>query len=222
MNYERNTKYFARISYAGAVWMFIVGVFLFILSFTTVSILMAFGFLSIALGILIIVLKNKGKVSDEEYDSSVAANIDNFKQRALDKLGLDEDEVNEIEPIYFDGFELEGFKHFKVGKDNCWRTDVVKAVILFFSKDEVHCYTNKFCTTENRSVEATDVYFYKDIVSVSTASNNKTVQGTSVDYESFRLTTAGGTNLTVVIRDKGSAQRSINAMRSLLRSKKQG
>lgn len=201
--------------------MFIVGVILMILGFSLTFFLIILGLLSIGVGVLVIVLNNKNKVTDEEYDRSVATNLNNFKQRALDKLGLDEDEVNEIEPIYFDGFELEGFKYFKVGKDNCWRTDVVKAVMLFFSKDEVHCYTNKFSTTEKRSVESTDVYFYKDIVSVSTTSNNKTVQGTNVDYESFRLTTAGGTNLTVVIRDNGTAQRSINAMRSLLKAKKQ-
>ncbi len=70
--------------------------------------------------------------------------------------------------------------------------------------------------------ESTDVYFYKDIVSVSTASETVEVLGFKIDYEYFKLTTAGGTALSVSLRDVDNAQRSINAMRALLKTKKQG
>jgi hypothetical protein len=94
--------------------------------------------------------------------------------------------------------------------------------MLFFSEHEVHCYTYNFDTTSQKQTEATDVYFYKDIVSVSTASDTVQVLGQNVDYEYFKLTTAGGTALSVSLRDVSNAQRSINAMRALLKTKKQG
>ena len=86
----------------------------------------------------------------------------------------------------------------------------------------MHCYTYRFDTTEDKKTEETDVYFYKDIVSVSTASDEAKLGDQSFNYEYFKLTTAGGTALTVSLRDVNNAQRSINAMRSLLREKKQG
>ena len=92
--------------------------------------------------------------------------------------------------------------------------------MLFFSQNEVHCYTYNFDTTQNKHTEATDVYFYRDIVSVSTASESTEVLKETVDYESFKLTTAGGTALQVSLRDVSNAQRSINAMRALLKAKK--
>ena len=64
-------------------------------------------------------------------------------------------------------------------------------------------------------------YDYKDIVSVSTASESTTLLGQNVDYDFFKLTTAGGTALSVSLRDVSNAQRSINAMRTLLKAKKQ-
>jgi hypothetical protein len=45
-------------------------------------------------------------ISDEEYLDMVRRKRDsmNFKQKALDKIGLDEEEVSEISPAMFEGF----------------------------------------------------------------------------------------------------------------------
>lgn len=96
---------------------------------------------------------------------------------------------------------------------------------IFFSRSELHCYTIIFKTTENLILgEATDVYFYQDIVSASTASVNDkiTIDGKEliINAEAFKLTTKGGTSLTVNIIDSRHAQESVNAMRALLREKK--
>ena len=83
-----------------------------------------------------------------------------------------------------------------------------------------------FNTLEKKQTESTDVYFYQDIVSVSTTSQETEIADSitnekqTVNYESFELRTAGGTSLSVAIRDQDQAQRSINAMRALLREKK--
>ena len=166
--------------------------------------------------------------TDEEYDKSVQSNIPDLRSRALQKLGVDEDEVKEIDPIVISGYRFKGASKFKKGADDKWRTNRYEAVVLYFSPREVHCYTYSFITTDSTVQEQTDVYFYRDIVTVSTSSESETVTDAktgkreTANYESFVLRTTGGNALSVAI-DAGnsdSVQRSINAMRQLLRQKK--
>jgi hypothetical protein len=204
-----------------------VGALLF-LSIAKVPAMGIFGLIIAGIGVFRIVSK-KNKISsekasipsDEEYDNEVVKNLNNLKSKALNALGLDADEVKEIEPISFDGYVYKNASNAKKGKDDLWRTNKYEYVILFFSEHEVHCYTYNFDTTADKKTEATDVYFYKDIVSVSTASDSTKLLGQNIDYEYFKLTTAGGTALSVSLRDTSNAQRSINAMRTLLKAKKQ-
>lgn len=189
-----------------------------------------FGVSLIVLGIAWIVISQiiykKKFISDADYDRSVATNLVNIRDRALNKLGIDPDEVKEIEPIHFSSFRYAGCTRHKTGEDGYVRTDVYESVTLFFSQNEVHCYTYNFNTLENKEKESTDVYFYQDIVSVSTTSETATFEDSvsgktqEINYEAFQLVTTGGTKLTVGIKDQETAQRSINAMRALLRAKK--
>lgn len=217
MDYKKNQKYFKESSKKGPIICIVIGAILLAIGRGAIII----GLLLIAAGIGIIVLQIKGKVSDEEYDASVISQLDNMKQRALDKLGIDEDEVTEIAPISISGYNYNSFNNAKKGKDSRWRTDRYKYAMLFFSANEVHCYTYNYRTTADEKTEATDVYFYKDIVSVSTASETVKIYGQDYNYETFKLTTAGGTALTISVRDMDNVQRSVNAMRQLLRQKKQ-
>lgn len=221
MDYQKNLKYFQNVSYNIPIIMIIVGAVILFSGFSGSVALVFVGLLIVAAGIAWIVLKNKGIVSDADYDASVGEMLTNMKEKALNKLGIDEDEVKEIAPISFDGYVYKGASLAKKGADGLWRTNKYESVMLFFSEHEVHCYTYTFDTTVKKQTEATDVYFYRDIVSVSTASDSTQVLGNNVDYEYFKLTTAGGTALSVSLRDVENAQRSINAMRALLKAKKQ-
>ncbi len=225
MDYKKNEKYFRPIKYSGAIILIVIGAFFFLGGMSGSAGLVMLGLLLIAGGIALIVWKNKGIVTDEEYDASVASMLNGLQEKALNKLGVDEDEVKEIDPISFDGYVYRGASQAKKGKDGLWRTNKYESVMLFFSENEVHCYTYNFDTTSQKQTESTDVYFYKDIVSVSTASDTVKVNENNIDheveYEYFKLTTAGGTALSVSLRDTGNAQRSINAMRALLKIKKQ-
>ena len=221
MDYSRNQKYFSKMRWGLPIVLIVIGVI--ILSGSTGVL---YGILLIAGGVAYIVLKTKGMPTDQEYDSAVQRQLDGLKSKALSKLGIDEDEVKEIEPIVLGGYDFDHFNLCKLGKDNIWRTNRYEVIYLFFSQNEVHCYSYEFCTTEEKKTESTDVYFYQDIVSASTASSvvkltdDKGAQK-DYEYESFKLTTAGGTTLNVSMRDADEAQRSINAMRQLLRAKKQ-
>jgi hypothetical protein len=219
MDYYKNLKYFKPNKFGLPITMIVIGAIMLFL-IVNVPVVGVLGLLILAGGIIIIVVKSKNVGSDTEYDASVASQLNGLKARALNKLGIDEAEVNEIEPISIDGYRYKGATKAKKGKDLLWRTNKYEAVMLFFSQHEVHCYTYNFTTTEDQHTEATDVYFYKDIVSVSTASESIKLFNFDIDYESFKLTTAGGTSISVSLRDVDNTQRSINAMRSLLRSKK--
>lgn len=178
-------------------------------------------------GIVIIVRRKKALKAliasiptDEQYDAEVNKYIAGLKPVALEKLGVDEDEVNEIEPISLGGFCFSSNENslVKEGKDGYLRTNNYKIVILFFSRDEVNCYTKEFCTTDTNCIEKTDVYFYKDVVSVSTSTEQ--IKGSTKIREKVILVTAGGTTLSVTVADAGMAQQSVHAMRALLKEKK--
>lgn len=232
MNYELTKKYFKvvdeTINYTAYITMIIVGIIMMpMINIVPVIGIIGIGF--IVLGIFLIVnRKNKIKAeknsipSDSQYDAEVAKKLARLKEQALNKLGLDEDEVKEIEPISFHNYVYKGASNYKVGQDKQYRTNKYEAVMLFFSQSEVHCYKYRFDTTEDKKTEETDVYFYRDVVSVATASDEVKLGDQSLNYEYFKLTTAGGTALTVSLQDVDNAQRSINAMRSLLKEKKQG
>ncbi len=227
MDYSKNQKYFQKVNMKLPIGLIVAGAIIFLAGLGGSAGAAFFGILLIAAGAAYLYFKKNGAPTDQEYDAEVSRQLEGLKQKALSKLGVDEDEVKEIEPIIIGGYDFDHFSMCKLGKDNRWRTNRYEAIYLFFSQNEVHCYSYDFYTTEEKKTESTDVYFYKDIVSASTASSSvkltddKGVQK-DYEYESFKLTTAGGTALNVSMRDVDEAQRSINAMRQLLRAKKQG
>jgi len=168
----------------------------------------------------------KWPVSDSDYDNEVKGYISNLKSQALDKLGVDESEVSEVPPIILGGYDFENVSRVKQGEDGKRRSNIYKVVALFFSPHELHGYTLIFNTLRDAKTEGTDVYFYQDIVSVSTASLTVTAKVDGKDItvnnpETFKLTTKGGTSLTVNLLDAAYGQESVKAMRALLREKKQ-
>lgn len=165
-------------------------------------------------------------VSDADYEKAVLSYSTTLKSRALHKLGVDESEVYEIAPIILGGYEFKNADEVKQGKDWRWRSNIYKVVMLFFTRNEMHCYTAIFKTTEHILLgEATDVYFYQDIVSASTASVSDKIEVNDEELilhsEAFKLTTKGGTSITVNLLNSRHGQESVNAMRALLREKKQ-
>ena len=166
-------------------------------------------------------LGGKQRVTDEEYDSNVRGDTNIIKSKAMLALGIDETEVQEIAPIAFEGYSFTGAKIEKQGIDKKYRSNKYHKVIIFFLANEVHVYKYTFDTTEQKSTEETEVYFYKDLVSVSTSYDTIEVLSRKIDCEYFKLTTAGGNALSVSILNSENAQQSINAMRALLREKKQ-
>lgn len=217
MDYQKNQEYFQPANIKAGVIVCLIGLVLLAASPIV-------GIIAIAIGALLIYLQVVGRPTDEEIDVAVASQLKDMKARALRKLGVDEDEVSEIAPITFDGY-VYNKALIKQGKDGKYRSSKYQAVMFFFSSNEVHCFTYDFSIVESSQKESTDVYFYKDIVSVSTQTEGTEYsvgkgKSSQFDYEYFKLTTTGGTSISCAVRNIDDAQRSINGMRSLIKNKK--
>lgn len=225
MDYKKNLSYFMNIksSNKGAIVLGVIGALILILGITQGEFgIIAFGLLVAALGAGVYFLKDKLFGSDAAYDASVNAmknsfDIDNMAYRAL---GIDSDEVREAAPVSLEGYVYKGASLARLGKDDVWRTNRYMLAKIYFSSNELHCYKFIFDTTSNRKAESTDVYFYKDIVSVSTDSDTIHIGDNDVGYDYFKLVTTGGTSFSSSFDHSDGVTRSINGMRSLIKQKK--
>lgn len=164
------------------------------------------------------------KMKDEEYLEIVKKNRgeNNYKQRALNKIGVDEDMVQEIPPVTFEGFTpIKAYTKKKDdGKYVCSRYEITW---LFFGDEQVYLYRYAFCLDDGSKTEETNEYFYKDITSFSTLLDyEETTTATgkdTIETNIFRLAVPGDTFSCSMeaTPDNGDA---ISAMKQKLREKK--
>ena len=233
INYERNKKYFEQGPMKPIIILFVIGIVILLIGAGVASVGggaggVVVGIILIAVGALLIYLRNNGP-SDSEIDQQCFSMVSDLKERALQKIGLDIDDVKEIEPITFDWYFYKSIGSrciLQLGKDNILRSSNYEGVVFFFSANQVYCFTFRFSLiNQNETNSSTDEYFYKDIVSASTATDTVTYpdkSGTkqSMSYEYFKLTTSGGTSIEAAMRSNPETERAINGMKNLLRNKK--
>jgi hypothetical protein len=243
MDFKKNTKYFGT---SGWGWLILIFVGL-IFGASLMAVNGFFGFIILAVGVVGgILLKVKGGgIKDEDIDKICLGQIGNIKSVALNKLGVDEDQVSAAEPIIVSGYnfkEKDSDIHYKMGKDGTWRSSQYEVVVFFFSDSQVHSFKRTFSIVKDESFDETEEYFYRDIVSVATTQgqfqamvgvapgslgklNSQQAQRLTktVKYEYFKLTTSGGTAIQATFRkqDSNTIERSVAAMRNLLKAKKQ-
>lgn len=237
MDYKQNTRYFKKKI---PVWLIIVIAIL--LAFPT------FGF-SLLIGIVMVIIRMipMGKIpSDQEIDQVAEEEFKGAMATALNKWGIEDEEVGFADPIIFRGWAYAGAsdtgrrtmsdviadKLFDVeGKDKKWRSPVMEIHVFAFSEDMVHYYAKYISLVSDATQEKTDEFFYKDIVSAKTETINKPamamkagvpipVPGKNVKWDCFTLTTTGGTSVACSVRDSDTADTSVKAMRTLLKQKK--
>jgi hypothetical protein len=171
-------------------------------------------------------------ISDSEYDSMVTTAIAKVssKQQALKKIGLDEDELKEIEPVHFAGWWYDGKKTYaKPGKDGKWRSSAYQSSWVFFGDKEVHLYQYTINLDEDGKKELTEGYFYKDITSFATSNDTEEVQTWDknkkewvlkpVDAARFQLTVPGA-KLYCAMDPNDAIERAVQGMKAKLREKK--
>ena len=174
---------------------------------------------------------SKKPISDAEYDEMVLAVLrsNDYKKKALDKIGLDEDQVKEIEPVHFEGFQYDKQSLAKLGDDGKYRSSKYQVSWLFFSSTQVYLYQNTFNMDEDGKKESTEEYFYKDITNFSTSSD--TVETPfydkekgkdilkNVDSNRFAITVPGD-KFYCSLEQNEYTENAIRGMKSMLREKK--
>lgn len=164
-------------------------------------------------------------ISDEEYLELVRRKRDsmNFKQKALNKIGLDEDEVSEIPPAMFEGFVYKN-AYAKKNASGKWVSSAYQVSWIFFSSTQVYLYSYTFNMDEDKKNERTDEFFYKDVTSFSTLSESDTAHGLAgntfeVTSEQFAMVVPGD-KLFMAMGDIDNADEIIQGMKQKLREKK--
>ncbi len=175
-------------------------------------------------------------MSDQEYDDMLQAKLKtmDIKQKALNKIGLDESQVNEIEPVHFEGYLFDDKKAYaRLGKDRLWRSSAYQVTWIFFSDSQVFVYQYTFNMDEDGKKEATEEYFYKDITNFSTSSDSvekevvdkvsctgkTTYIRKSVDNDRFALIVPGD-KFYCSMEQSEYTERAIQGMKAKLREKK--
>lgn len=164
-------------------------------------------------------------ITDDEYLDMVRRKRDsmNFKKKALDKIGLDEEEVSEISPAMFEGFVYKN-AYAKQNSSGKWVSSAYQVSWIFFSSTQVYLYSYTFNMDEDKKNERTDEFFYKDVTSFSTFSESDTAHGLGgntfeVTSEQFAMVVPGD-KLFMAMGDIPNADAIIQGMKQKLREKK--
>ena len=189
------------------------------------------------------------KPTDRQMDEWLEKDLEGLNKKALDKVGTDESELVG-EPVQITGPRFWGVGgaevHYKRGNDNIIRFTPLGISVINFTQNQLLAYSCVYDFTTGKALnESTDEYFYKDVVSVATKSESRSVtfksgQSTKTIQldaaETFVLTTSGGTSISVLLSDpklieqmvgkKGGeipttrAEKAIQTIRKMLREKK--
>ena len=189
-------------------------------------------------------------VAPEAYMAIVSKNAALYdKNNAINALGIDEDQVQEIDPVCFQGFDLEAKtdRNDAVPKYLLYTnmgifSSVYEVTWLFFGSEQMYVHRHLFDTTDETAVDQTEEYFYRDIISFTT--ENKSIQETVLEqseeggcgskevkrnYTSkmvksakFKIGLPGESFRCSYNEGDGSVSSKVNAMKQKLREKKQG
>jgi len=166
-------------------------------------------------------------ISDSDYLSLVHSKRDSLKlrQTALNKIGIDEDELQEVPPATMEGFVYDKAWAKKQASGN-WVSSTYEVAWIFCSSTQVYMYRCRFLLDEDKKSEYTDEFFYKDVTSISTSSDheeikNKDKSGKSIEVESHKFVmVVPGDKLFVSLDQVDNAEAIIQGLKQKLREKK--
>ncbi len=175
---------------------------------------------------------SKRLMTDQEYEELLTKRLNsmNFKQMALNKIGLDEDQVKEIEPVHFEGYDFDEKLSFqKPGKDKLWRSSRYQVSWIFFSDTQVYVYQYTFNTDTDEKRERTEEYFYKDVTNFSAVSETEELPVYDADKDKIVLVNCSTTRFAITVpgdhfycalQQNDYTEAAIQGMKAKLREKK--
>ena len=104
-------------------------------------------------------------IPDSDFDANKVRQISalNLKQKALNKLGIDEDQVKEVDPICLEGPAYKTSTWRRRGGDQTNRYSAYQVTYIFCSSDQVYAYQYTINLDSDEKKERAEEYFYKDI-----------------------------------------------------------
>jgi len=159
-------------------------------------------------------------------------NAKSLKQEAIDALGLDESELIEIEPIFFENFYLDldkieeqanvnssGFlTKLAYAKDYFWKIDnnvlqtsKYQVTWLFCTQKQVCIYEKTFNLVKDETDTLTQQYLWKHITSIAAVTNK--VKNQKCDYLEIGVT---GDKYTCVMERNDDTNKAIQAIKRKL------
>lgn len=160
----------------------------------------------------------------------------NTKQMALKKLGIDEEEVQEIEPVSFEGYIFSDKNDNLVARatTNTWVSSDYQVTWIFFGEKELFIYQYSFSMTSDSKRENTMQYFYQDVTNFAAASDTyqkwvsestggcsgkSEYRQVSADSDEFKIVVPGDT-LRCSMTPTDATDAAIRGMRNKLREMK--
>ena len=164
---------------------------------------------------------------DQSETENLAASIG---EKAINKIGLDEDEIKEIDPVCLEGYRFEN-AYQKYGDDKLWRSSKYEVTWIFASDKQLYVYSYQFNLDEDGKRERTEEYFWKDITNFSTITETREVgvdwdskkgeytSRKNIDTQDFAIVVPGDKYICAARQDE-SVETAIRAMKAKLREKK--
>ena len=235
MNFKRNAKYFSPNppSPKASISLVLIGLVLIIFFKSWLC-----GAIFILLAVLIGYAMYSGRPTDAEIDAQRDSLMSTLKDQALKKLGIDEEETKIAPPLFLRGYSFgrsvlgdKANKNVcdKIGKDGYWRSPECILSAFFFTEHEIHYYCRTASLVSDAFKEYTEEFFYKDIVSIKTDEIEKPFLDPKTGKESltqktrgiaFMIRNTGGETTQCSCTNTQEADEAVNAMRSLVRQKK--
>ena len=176
-------------------------------------------------------------LTDQEYEQMVMkiVNSTDWKKKALAKIGMEEADVQEVQPIHLEGYFYPEKNYLALfGKDLKWRSSHYQISWVFCSATQVYVWQYTFSTIDDTKKERTEEYFYKDITNFSTLTETRekdvplktTCKGDveyglkNVEFKQFSIIVPGDRFNCSMEEENDSLEASIQGLKAKLREKK--
>ena len=174
-------------------------------------------------------------ISTQEYMNMVQRKCQSLdlRTKALQKIGLDPSQVQEIPPIVLSSFIFDDDCLIRVD-DNIAVSSQYSIAWIFFSDTQMYTYRYIFDMTSDNTWELTKDFFYSDITCFSTAHKLKEkidikprggcIGGEEITKSHYVVDTleviVPGTSYSFSLRNSDTVEQSIQAAKAMLREKK--
>lgn len=177
----------------------------------------------------------KSSMTMQEYINLVQRKCQglNLQARALQKIGLDASQVQEIPPVMLSSFVYDDDCLIRVD-NNIAVSSQYSITWIFFSATQMYTYKYIFDTTSDNTWEFTKDFFYTDITCLSTArevkekiditrgsgcSSSETVTKNHYVVDTLEIIVPG-TSYRFSLRNSDTIEQSIQAAKAMVREKK--